>query len=346
METRFSYKEWLSMYDLDIKLFENYDFIVEDSIPLRKVFILVTDKGNKIIKRVAYNDEDLDFIQRNIEYLRNNEFSRIIKFYLNKQGKIITPWKNNNYIVMDLIEGRECDYINPLDIKLAVKGLAQMHNASKNIDFDVDSNRFMGFKLIKSFEEKYNDLIRIKNEFSSYENKNEFHNIFLNNVDHHIERIKLAINVLKNSKYDELCRSRGNFILCHHDLAYHNILIYNEEGYFIDFDYSIIDLRVHDLCNLINKVTKHSCFDSEVLKLIIDEYNSYTSPLTKEEYEVLYGMLCFPQGFYSIASDYFYRKKLWKYDSFLYKISKKVQDINEQEEMIDNFKKTYVDATF
>lgn len=346
METRFSYKEWLSMYDLDIKLFENYDFIVEDSIPLRKVFILVTDKGNKIIKRVTYNEEELEFLQKNIDYLKSNGFDRIINFYKNKQGKAITSWKKKNYIVMDLIEGRECDYINPLDIRLAVKSLAELHNASKNIEVDVDSKKFMGFKLINMFENKLKDLIKIKNEFNSYENKNEFHNVFLSNVDNQIERMELGITVLKNSKYEELCRSGDNFILCHHDLAYHNILVFNEEGYFIDFDYSIIDLRVHDLCNFINKATKHSCFDFEVLKLIIDEYNKNTNPLTRDEYEVLYGMLCFPQGFYSISSDYFYRKKLWQYDSFLYKISKKVQDINEREEMIENFKKAYVDATF
>lgn len=346
METRFSYKEWLSMYDLDIKLFDNYDFIVEDSIPLRKVFILVTDKGNKIIKRVTYNEEELEFVQKNIDYLKSNGFNRIINFYKNKKGNVITPWKNKNYIVMDLIEGRECDYINPLDIKLAVKSLAELHNASKNIEFDVDSKKFMGFKLINLFEEKLKDLIKIKNEFNSYENKNEFHNVFLSNVNNQIERIELGISILKNSKYEELCSSGDNFILCHHDLAYHNILVFNDEGYFIDFDYSIIDLRVHDLCNFINKATKHSCFDFEVLKMIIDEYNKNTNPLTQDEYEVLYGMLCFPQGFYSIASDYFYRKKLWQYDSFLYKISKKVQDINEREEMIENLKKAYVDATF
>lgn len=334
------------MYDLDIRLFDNYDFSVEDSIPLRKVFILVTDKGNKIIKKVNYDKEDLNFIQKSIDYVRNNGFNRIINFCSNKNGEIITTWNNNNYIVMDLIEGRECDYINPLDVRLAVKSLAELHNASRSIEVDVYSDKYMGFKLISILEEKYKDFTQIRNAFNSYENKNEFHKIFLNHVQHQQEKMKEGIITLKESNYEELCRNDENYVLCHHDLAYHNILVYNQEGYFIDFDYSIIDLRVHDLCNLINKVTKHSCYDFEVLKIIIDEYNRNTKPLSKEEYEVLYGLLCFPQGFYSIASDYYYRKKLWKEESFLYKISKKVQDINEREYMIEDFKKAYVDATF
>ena len=346
METRFSYKEWLSMYDLDMGLLENYDFKVEDIIPLRKVYILVTDKGNKILKKVMYKNEDLDFIRKSIDYINLNGFKRVISFYLNKDKNIITSWKDGTYVVMDLIDGRECEYNNLLDVKIAVKSLAELHNASKGIEIDNKSNRYMGFKMKNNFEIKLQDLIYIKNGFKQCENKNEFQNIFLDNVDYHIDRIKESIDILKKSKYNELCGDNNNYVLCHHDLAYHNIIISDNEGYFIDFDYSIIDLRVHDLCNLINKVTKHSCYDFEVLKFIINEYNSHTNPLCKDEYEVLYGMLCFTDGFYNISSDYFYRKKLWKYDSYLYKISKKVQDINERFEMVENFKDAYVNATF
>jgi len=74
MENRFSYKEWLSKYNLDIKLFNSYDFLVTDVIPLRKVFILLTDKGNKILKKIDYTKEDLYFIVYGIDYLTNNGF--------------------------------------------------------------------------------------------------------------------------------------------------------------------------------------------------------------------------------------------------------------------------------
>ncbi len=178
----------------------------------------------------------------------------------------------------------------------------------------------------------------------SYKNKNEFHEIFLTHVDYFLERMKKSIEVLEKSPYMELCKVRNNFILCHHDLAYHNILIKDNKGYFIDFDYSIIDLRVHDICNFINKTTKNSCYDFNMLKEIIKEYNSI-SPISKEEYEVLYGMLLFPEGFYSISRDYFYRKKLWKFNSYLYKIQKKVQDIEERQDMVETFKNIYKLAT-
>jgi len=344
MENRFSYKEWLSKYYLDVKFFDNYDFLVTDIIPLRKVFILVTDKGNKILKQVDYAKKDLYFIVYGINYLINNGFDRIINFYRNNMGHITTKWKESTYVVMDLIEGRECEYNNPLDINIATNSLADMHKASKGIGFCKEGGRFRGFRLIDSYKEKLKDLEKMKAMALSYKNKNEFHEIFLKHVDYFLERMRNSIDVLENSHYMELCKDKENFILCHHDLAYHNILIKDNKGYFIDFDYSIIDLRIHDICNFVNKTTKHSCYDFNVLKQIMDEYNK-ENPLLKEEYQVLYGMLLFPESFYSISRDYFYRKKLWKYDSYLYKAQKRVQDIEERQEMVENFKNVYVLAT-
>ncbi|MEG1256446.1 CotS family spore coat protein [Clostridium sp.] len=345
METRFSHKEWLSRYDLDINLLDNYHFIVMDVIPLRKVFVLVTDKGNKILKKVNYTDEDINFIRSGIDYLKNNGFNRIMDFVLNKDGHIITQWKKSTYVVMDLIEGRECEYNNSLDIAIAVNGLADMHKASKGISFSDKCERYKGFSLIDNYKGKLKELEIFKERALSYENRSEFQEVFLKYVDYFLKAMEKSISIIEKSPYLQLCNDKDNFILCHHDLAYHNIIINDSNSYFIDFDYSIIDLRVHDICNFINKVTKYSCYDFQVLKGIVDEYNRKI-PLSQDEYKILYGMLCFPEGFYSISKDYFYRKKLWKYESYLYKIEKKVKDIEEREEMIENFRNVYVGAIF
>ena len=213
MENRFSYKEWLSKYNLDITLFDNYDFLVMDVIPLRKVFILVTDKGNKILKKIDYSREDLYFIVYGIDYLINNGFDRIMNFYRNNMGHITTKWKESTYVVMDLIEGRECEYNNPLDINIAIDSLADMHKAAEGIGFCEDKDRFRGFKLTDSYKEKFKDLEKMKAMALGYENKNEFHKIFLDHVDYFLERMKDSIDALEESSYIELCKDKGNFIL-------------------------------------------------------------------------------------------------------------------------------------
>lgn len=345
MENRFSYREWLSEYSLDIKLFDNYSFKVIDVIPLRKVFILITDMGDKILKKTCYGEKDICFMKSSIDYLKSNGFINTMDFVLNKKGHIFTKWGEDSYIVMDLIDGRECDYSNPLDIKMAIKSLSNMHEASRNIDFSSKSDRFMGFKLLNNLKYKLSDLEKLKKRAMEYDNKNQFEVIFLEYIDYFIDAMRKSILVIENSPYNDLCCEKKGYVLCHHDLAYHNVLIKDDEAYFIDLDYSIIDLRVHDLCNFINKVTKYSCYDYEVLNLILCEYNRNQS-LTRNEYEVLYGFLLFPEGFYSVSRDYFYRKKLWNIETFVYKIQKKVQDIDEREDMLETFKKNYVEATF
>lgn len=341
MESRFLYRECLNKYCLDMDLLEKYNFHVTDVIPLRKVFILVTNKGNMILKRSSYSTEDLDFINYSLNYLKSNGFNNTLRFVLNKEGHILTKWHDESYVVMDLIDGRECDYSNILDVQTAVKTLSHMHSASKNISFSRESKRFGGYKLIEEYGYKLKDLEKLKVRALEYENKNEFHQVFLQYVDHFIAKMQEGIEIIKASPYLEFCDNDENYFLCHHDLAYHNVLIKDGDGYLIDFDYSLIDLRIKDLCNFINKVTKYSCYDYNVLETILDEYNK-ENPLLKDEYKILYGMLVFPDEFYSVAKDYFYRKKLWSFETYMYKLEKKVQDIDERDEMITTFKKQHV----
>ncbi|MEA4828079.1 MAG: hypothetical protein VB130_15890 [Clostridium sp.] len=59
---RYKDKKALVQYDLSIDIFKNYNFNLEDIIPVRKVFILITDQGNKILKKVDNDSKELEFI--------------------------------------------------------------------------------------------------------------------------------------------------------------------------------------------------------------------------------------------------------------------------------------------
>ena len=75
----------------------------------------------------------------------------------------------------------------------------------------------------------------------------------LPDISEYIDEIKDSIDMLDKAGYYKLCSEDDKVVICHNDLAYHNILINNGEAYFIDFDYVIIDLKVHDLCNFISR---------------------------------------------------------------------------------------------
>ncbi|KEI18173.1 CotS family spore coat protein [Clostridium haemolyticum] len=333
---RFKDKKALIQYDLNLKMFEAYDFKVEDIIPVRKVYILVTNKGNKILKKLNYSIDELNFINTGINYIRDNSFNRVFRFEKTKNSEVYNIWNKNIYCIMDLIDGRESEYSNPLDVMVAARGVGQLHKACEGFRYK-NKTRYMCGTTIDVFKRKHEELQIFKNVVKLIKSRTEFDEIFLDNVDYYMNEIDRAIDVLEKSNFYKLCSEEDKIILCHHDLAHHNVLIKDDEAYFVDFDYSIIDLKVHDLCNFINKVEKKSAYDFQEFKFILSNYYKYNT-LSQTEMEVLYGMMIFPQDFYNISKEYYTRSKEWKYEIFLDKIVKKNGLKYDKREFLEKFR--------
>ncbi len=348
LDIRYKDKAYLSKYDLDVDLFSEFDLTVHDVIPVRKVFILNTDKGDKILKKVNYSPSELELINYGIEYIKNNNFNRIIEFKKTKNKLIYVPWKDDIYCIMDLVEGRECEYSNPVDVIITAKALAEFHRASEGLVHEEEFQRLLVKhqqrclcgRTIENFNKRLKELKFFKNIATLYENKNEFDNIFLEHEKYYSESIVQSIKILEQWKYYDLCKEKEKVAFCHHDLAHHNILINKEEVYFLDFDYSVVDLKVHDICNFINKVIKNFAYDVEKCHSILDEYVS-VNPLDERELRILYGMLSFPEDFYSVSKDYYTRKKQWSEEVFLNRIKKKVECKKDIEAFLKAFKNYY-----
>ena len=348
LDVRYKDKAYLSKYDLDVNLFSKFDLLVYDVIPVRKVFILDTNKGDKVLKKVNYSINQLEFVNYGIEYIRNNHFDKIIQFEKTKAGLIYVKWKDDIYCIMNLVEGRECEYSNPVDINLTSRAIAALHKASQGLidkeEFKKllakNDQRYLIGKIVQNYRNKLDELMFFKSIATLNENKNDFDDIFLEHVEYYAENIKKSINIIKGSLYLQLCGEKEKIAFCHHDLAHHNILINKEEVYFLDFDYAVIDLRVHDVCNFINKAIKNFCYDIDKCRDILKGYTEI-NPLDDRELKVLYGMLSFPEDFYSISKDYYTRKKQWSEEIFLSRLKKKVEYKNDREKFLEDFMNNY-----
>ena len=312
----------LIKYDLDIELFNRFDLEPYDIYPIRSIFVVTTNKGDKILKKVNYGKEELLFIHEGLNYIKE-KFDRVMNFVRTVDGNIYALWKNEIYCMIDVIQGRESDYSNPIDVIAMTKGLSELHVASAGFDRRLES-RFKLGKLIDKFYRALREVEVFKTIAKLSDYNGEFDKIFLLNVDHYIGEIKKSINLLEASAYYRLCEEKDKVVLCHHDLAYHNIILKSNEAYFIDFDYSIVDLKVHDICNFMNKVLKGAAYDIEKGKVILNEYKKIND-IDSREMAVLYGLLTFPQDFYSISRDYYMRRKDWAEESFITKLKKKTE---------------------
>lgn len=338
MDLGYRDKSYLANYDLDAGLFSEFDLIIYDIIPVRKVYMLVTDKGNKILKKIDCTLDEYQFIVDAVNYIKPN-YSKIMEFLKTKNNQTFVNWKGEVYCVMDKAAGRECEYSNPVDLSIAAKALGEFHKASEGFRHK-NSNKYICGNFIGNLKRKRDEMQFFKNMALMYENKKEFDEIFLANADYYIEKIKESISVLENTQYYKLCSEEDKIVLCHHDLAHHNIIIDNNDVYFIDFDLSVIDLKIHDVCNFINKAIKNLGFDIEKTKLILSNY-SKTNDICKKELDVLYGMLVFPEDFYEIAKDYYTRRKEWEEQVFVSRLKKKLNLEKDRKEFLEDFKNTY-----
>lgn len=341
---RYRDEKYLCRYDLDIKLFESLGLDIFDLRPNRNVFLLDTKQGKKILKMISYDDDRLDFIIYATEYIRK-KYEGVLRINTLPNGKNRFQWKGKDYILLDYFEGTEFNIANPIELEIITKSIAELHKAGEGIQLeiskDVNQKNSELFKLKEYFLNGKRDLENLKNIVIKYRYKNEFDEIFIKEIDYHLNDIGFCIDLLEKSKYDDLCRDNNKITLCHNDLAYHNILFNQNKVSFIDFDYCNINLRAIDLCNFINKSIKRFGFSLEMCNSIIKEYNK-VNKLSKDEIELIYIYLRFPNDFYTVSMQYYYKLKEWKYESFLNKLEKKLEYTKEKEILLNHIKNNII----
>lgn len=339
MEYRYRDKAYLSNYMLDTVLFDSFDFQVEDATPIRSIFMLNTDSGMKILKKVDYSLDEIMFIYNSLNSIRE-KYPYVINFKESIYKKPYVVYEEGIYVVIDIIEGRECVFENPIDLKRAAEALAKLHIAGENISIEYDKRNNLG-KMIDKFKDKVIEMEKYKEIASMHKNKKEFDRVYLEHADYYIGCVKKAIDKLQSSKYLELCSVYHT--LCHHDLAHHNIMMGNDDNvYFIDFDYSVIDLPYHDISNMMTKAIKHNGWEFDIAYNIMEAYMS-EKELSKNELDILYGFLLFPQDFYDISNSYYMQTRNWDEDDFVDKLKRKAEYKNEREKFLNEFYETYIE---
>ena len=124
-------------------------------------------------------------------------------------------------------------------------------------------------------------------------------------------------------------------------LLYHNIILDdNNDVHVIDFDFCKREVRTFDISNFMIKVLERVDWDINFAKAIIESYNS-VSPLSKEEYQVLYAYLQFPQRYWRLANRYYYNEVNWGQGTFTNKLQSIINEKEKYLKLLDDFKAEY-----
>lgn len=201
LRVKYGDKRYLCEYDLNTDLFKEFNIEVKDLVPVRSVYVLQTNKGKKILKKLNYGSKRLNFICCALDFIEKS-YKNIMKINKNINDENFVCRNGSRYILIDLIEGRECTTSNPVDIEASSKALANLHNSSIGF-FDMikgneDFKDYIDiYNLEVNLKESLKDLNDFKKQVSRYSYKNEFDNLFYENVDYYIDEINYCIDYLK-----------------------------------------------------------------------------------------------------------------------------------------------------
>lgn len=323
----------------EFEIERQFDIKIETIKANRGIYYIKSNKGERCLKKINYGPQKLLFVYGAKEHLIGKGFNRVDKYFLNINEEPYALVNEDLYTLSEWIEGRECDFHNIEEVKLAARTLATMHEASKGYDppenskLKSDLGRWINLmnKRIKSFD-KMRDMVRKKS------NKNQFDMLYLKSMDFYKTIGKEALKTLEESEYEKLCEiAEKEKSFCHHDFTYHNIILDKDNNCnVIDFDYCKREIRVFDISNFMIKVLKRVEWNIEFAKAIIDSYNE-VSPLMECEYKVLYAYLQFPQRYWRLANRYYYNEVNWGQNTF----GGKIESIIEEQEPMMKFLKEF-----
>lgn len=330
-------------YILDSDIFNEYGLKINDIKPLRNAYIIYTDNGVKFLKKLRAKSKDSNFPYDVINYLNNNGFINTEKINKTLNENEYVEKDDGKYILSDAIEGRECDFQNPIELKKAINLMAKMHKASIGFKVPETSGRYRVGKWDEVFNDSLNVLKSLKEVVCNKSVITEVDETFLQWAPFYELTISESIQKLNESSYLDICdKFSAEGGICHNDFIERNFIIDNSsEVFFIDFDYCIEELKEWDIAKAILRIAKDNLWDIDIINSILKEYQDIYL-LTKDELYIIYILISYPFDFINIVRNYYVDRKDWTEKQFYDDIKRKIDYEDSKVIFLNEFKTQYL----
>lgn len=303
-----------------IRLVEKeYRLRVHDYTPLRKAWVLQTDRGPYFFKSFVFHDGPrLKFIDRAMRHLMQNDFSHIIPLERALSGEPYIQSGGDVYSLAPFLELRQCDYDKPKELTVAAELLAALHRASHGYRPPLAWNpQYFWGRWPRRLTEKIQHMYAFRAALAKKPEWDEFDRLYAEYYPYYFQQAKEAREELIASQYQRLMfREQQLHGFCHHDFEYHNVLISpTEEYYVIDFDYLLCDTHLHDLASLLIRAGKRSAWEEIRRERILEAYHQIY-PLLPAEIPVIKAIMHFPQAFWQVGYARYFEKQPWPLERF------------------------------
>lgn len=320
---------------------DSYGFKIKNVDQMKNIYRAETDKGIKCIKRAHLSPSYFLFMYSVVNHVYKNGYEGVIPYDKCLDGRICIEDSEHVYYVADWVDSRECKFKYEDDLNDAIKAAADFHRASIGYELPEEARpRVFYNKWIEKFCRKCTELLEFSKAIEEKDYMDEFDEIFAKHVGYYWHQGRKCIELLQESPYSRVSeQSRRLSEICHHDMANHNFLRTPEDKiYMIDFDYCIMDTRLHDVASLVIRNMRHGVWDIGKACSILEEYDKHYT-LTKEDVEVIKAFMVYPQDFWQVGLQYYVEKQPWAMDYFLLRLDRVIEDKDTRQKFLDEFLK-------
>lgn len=331
------------MEDRSQEALKKYHLKIYNIYRARGAFLLETDCGLKLYKCFEGSKNRALFENKVKEHLSLYGYPNTDVFVRTIDEDIISEDSAGcQYIMKNWFWGEECNLKELSQIEAAAANLARLHCVLRNVEFTNEQlEHNISPDLVETFDKRNRELKRVKTYIRDKRQKNEFELLYLNYYDSFYEQGLAALDRLLESSYAALLEAAiKERNVCHGNYTYHNIIMMKNKTEAItktyvppgwvnkqplcvaeiapgggaiattNFEKSYIGLQISDLYQFIRKVMEKNDWDIFYGSNIIEAYDRVKS-ISKQELNILYLLLLYPEKFWKITNFYYNGKKSW-----------------------------------
>lgn len=299
---------------LDLSLIaEGYHLRIEDFLLLsakgnRSIYRLRTDKGDFVLKPVSYPPEEFAFIaEACAHWLKAGcRVAAVIPTVDGAWTLEAADRGDGRFFLMPYLSGTAVDFRQEEQVLRIAEPLADLHRQGAGFQCRRYPDRCKIGRFPTIVEQKVADLRRWRRHLRQISQKCYFDFLYEGQIGEALaeaEEVARRLEIYYAPLAEEY-RKRG--CLCHHDLANHNILLDprvespRTTVAFVDFDYCISDVFVHDLASILWRLGKSNTYQPSLALAFLRRYRKFL-PLGEGERRLLRDYLCFPQEIWQMG---------------------------------------------
>jgi CotS family spore coat protein len=231
--------------------------------------------------------------------------------------------RGNRYLLTAMIKGREADYRRRSDLQAAIRTMKTFHSLTRKL---IAGNQkrwaFLRFDLTAEWRKRIGEM-EICREIASRERvhggkfNDEWCRRYLARWPEFYDQAREVVGAMEKLVANPRADTEiGGDVICYHDWAYHNVIIYDGqssaecEAFLIDFDYIIVDRPVHDQANLISRYLRLNSWSLTSLTQILTDFDRFYK-WQPGELDWLRRYLAFPYEYWILGRQYFIEKQPW-----------------------------------